>query len=170
MPEPPKGPPPPGSMQPGPPANKRAQMRDAVQDVMRKVQADREAVKAQEQKSRKKEQRRHTRGIVLVAIGAVLLAAAASWAVPRWQHPFAERTGAAADRDARIAILFTARMVDAWAAGHQRMPRTLQEVGIALPGISYTPGADSYQLSAMVGQQQIRFTSTQDRAAFRNGR
>lgn len=167
---PPAGEPSRRGTEPGPPPSKRAEMRDAVQDVMRKVQKEREQEMAEALAQHASVDRRKTRGIVLVVIGVALLVAAAWWALPRWQHPFAERSGAAADRDARIAIVFTAKLVDAFAARHQRLPHTLQETGVALPGITYVEGPSHYVLSAMVGDRRVEYVSTEDRTAFLNGR
>ncbi len=162
-PEPPKD-------QPGPPPQQRAAMRDAVQDVMRKVQQDRAAEAAAVVAKQRRASRRHTRGIVLVTLAAAALAIAVSWAVPRWQHPFAERSGPAADRDARIALLFMAKLVDAWAAQHHHLPASLHDVGVILPGITYTGLADHYELRAATGGHTVQFVSTQNREVFAAGR
>lgn len=174
-PPPPKGqvPPPPPSRrgtEPGPPPAKRAEMRDAVQDVMRKVQADRDAQVKEALAQHAKDHRRRSRGIALVVLAALLLAAAAWWAVPRWKHPFAERQGPAAERDARSAIVFVAKLVDTFQAQHQRLPHTLHETGVVLPGIQYTEGVGRYTLSARAAGHTITFVSTEDRGAFLAGR
>ncbi len=154
----------------GPPPEKRAAMQNAVQDVMRKVQADREARMSEALARHAKDSRRKVRGVVLVIVGALLVIAAAWWALPRWRHPFAERGGPAADRDARVAILFTASLVDHFQSERQRLPHTLRETGVVLPGIQYTEGVGRYTLSARAAGHTITFVSTQDRATFQAGR
>ncbi len=171
MPDTPKPPPPePPANEPGPPPEKRAAMRHAVQDVMRKVQADQEAKAAEILATRARAGRRHTRGIAMVAVAAIALALALNWALPRWQHPFVERSGPEADRDARVAILFLAKVIDSWEAQHHRLPATLHEAGIELPAVSYASAGDHYELRARAGNREVLFISTENRDAFAAGR
>lgn len=167
----PGAPPDPGGGRPadGPPPEQRAAMRNAVQDVMRKVQADRKAEMAQALAQHAKSRRRQARGGMLVAVAALLLAAAAWWALPRWQHPFPPREGQAAERDARSAILLVAKVVDNFRAQHRRLPRSLRETGVVLPGVGYTEDGARYTLSATAAGHTVTFVSTEDKEKFARG-
>lgn len=156
--------------QPPLPQNKRQEMRDAINQVMQKVADDRQAQTAEkiaELQRAKKKRRRSILLLVLAFAGLVVLVIVMT---PVWRNPFPAPTGAAAERDARAAIVFASKVIDTYRATRGRLPISLEEAGVALPGISYALRADGYELVAVVEGRPLTYNSTEDREAFSRGR
>jgi hypothetical protein len=151
-----------------PPSSKRQEMRDAVHQVLQKVADDRQAATVEAQAAAARAARKRRRHRTLLALGIVALVAAIVFAVPRWRRPFPAPTGAEADRQARIALLFAARAVDGFRDSRGRLPLSLQETGVALPGVSYTPDTDGWELSTVVEGRTLTLRHSDDRDAFQS--
>jgi len=156
-------PPPPG--QPSP----RAQMRDAVANVMQKVAEDKKAIQADVQAEHERKLRRGRRSGLLLFFAALGFGISLAYGLPRWSHPFKPPTGAAAEHDARRAILFAESLVERFHQEHGRVPASLEEAGVALPGIGYRLTVNGYEISARVEGRTIAYLSGDDLARFRAG-
>lgn len=153
-----------------PPPSKRQVMRDAVSKVVQQVAEQRQAKTAEALAEQRRARQRQTRGILLVIVAVIGLVASVMWALPRWRHPFQDRSAALQDRDARTAILFAAKIVDRFTEARGRAPISLEEAGVNLPGIAYTTTGTTYQLVAVVDGKPLTFRSGISRDSFRIGR
>lgn len=146
---------------------RRQEMRDAVNQVLQKVADDRQAQSAEKLAELKRAAARRRRSVLLLALAFIGLAALVMVMLPVWRNPFPAPAGAAAERDARAAIVFASKVIDTFRATRGRLPISLEEAGVALPGISYAlRGVDGYELVAVVEGRPVTFTSDQDRDAF----
>lgn len=144
-------------------------MQDAVAKVMQKVADDKAKVSAQARAERLRRERRK-RLLSLLLIPAAVAFGISLWvAIPRWRHPFQPPTGAAAERDARQAIAFAARLVEHYRAVNGRPPTSLPEAGAALPGIRYRLVGTSYELSVTVDGRELVFLGGSDLNSFQRG-
>jgi len=155
--------------EPAPPST-RQQMEDAVQDVMQKMADDRVAAAAEVVREQKRQVSRRRQAAGLVVFGIVTLILALVISLPRLRNPFPAPTGADAERDARAALLFAAGVVDSYRAAQSRLPESLLEAGVALPGMGYSRTADGYELVVQADGVPVSLRSTDDRAAFSSGR
>ena len=148
---------------PSPLAKMRNAVVDVMQDVAEKKQAMKQETKQELERRRKREQRRW----LWVALAAIALIISVAVNLPRWQHPFQSPTGAAAESDARHAILLAVNLVERYRATTGQLPGTLAETGISLPGVVYRPSQGGYEISVMVGGIPVVFHSGDDQASFR---
>lgn len=144
-------------------------MRDAVANVMQKVSEDKKAIKAGVQAEHQQKLRRGRRAWLLLFLAALGLGISLAYGLPRWRQPFKPPTGAAAERDARRAIMFAQSLVERFRQGNGRVPASLAEAGVALPGIAYRVTPDGYEISATVAARTIVFRSGDDPVRFRGG-
>jgi hypothetical protein len=149
---------------------KRQEMRDAVNQVLQKVADDRQAQSAEKMAELKRAAAKRRRSILLLLLAFIGLAVLVVVMLPVWRNPFPAPAGAAAERDARAAIVFASKVIDTFRSTRGRLPISLEEAGVALPGIAYAPrGVDGYELVAVVEGRPLTFTSDQDRDAFSRG-
>ena len=150
------------------PQGPREKMREAIVDVMHDVAEKKQALKEESQhdllRRRQKEQRRW----LWLFLAAVALAISITLNLPRWRHPFLPPTGAAAERDARRAVLLAEGLVERYRVATGVLPLTLSETGVNLPGVVYRQSQGGYELSVTVEGQPIVFHSGDDPARFRS--
>lgn len=87
----------------------------------------------------------------MVAAGLFLVAAVAAVAPPAWVRPEPPARMDALEevRGIRHALLLQAQQVDAYRVRTQQLPRSLEELGVSLPGIRYVrSGNRAFQLIA----------------------
>ncbi|MEK6769073.1 MAG: hypothetical protein AABY85_08820 [Gemmatimonadota bacterium] len=146
----------------------REQMRDAVANVMQDVAEKKHALKEETQVEQERRRRRQQRSWLLATLAGLALVISFAMNLPRWQHPFQPPAGAAAERDARRAILFAAALVDRYTAATGNPPTTLAQAGATLPGVVYRPMSGGYELSVMVEGKPIVFHGGDDPDRFRH--
>jgi hypothetical protein len=149
------------------PSSGREQMRDAVNQVMKQVndqkQENRAEVVAAREHKASQSRMRWLQAIVLATVLVISLV----FAIPRWRQPFAAPSGAEAEHDARHAVVFAAQLVEQHIHATGRAPQSLEQLGIPLPGIRYQR-LDSlgYVVSATVEDRTLSFRRGDDQARF----
>jgi len=121
----------------GPPPSNREQIRDVVGQLLKQQADKQQASRAEVAAARERAARQARRRGLQVVLLAIVLVISLLYAIPRWERPFARPTGARAERDARRAVLFAARLVDGRIRATGRAPLSFDEIGVTLPGISY---------------------------------
>jgi len=145
-------------------------MRDAVEQLLKQQAEKRQESRAEVIAARERAARRARLRWLQAVVLAIVLVISFLFAVPKWQHPFAGPTGARAERDARRAVLFAARLADQRIRATGRAPLSLDELGVSLPGISYqrldsltwviSVTVEGQPLSFRRGDDPVRFAGT----------
>lgn len=146
----------------------RERMRDAVQQIVKNVADDKALSRANVKKAKARIAARRRRQVWQLLGVAAVLAASIVWAMPRWQRPFDPPTGAVAERDARRAIVFAARLVVEYEGANGAPPATLADLGVALPGIEYRRFDAAWTLTVRVDGRAITFQDGDDPGTFLN--
>jgi len=135
----------------------------AIAEVLRH---QRERAQAQERawEVLAREERRRGFGIRHLVFAAALLVSGYVWlAAPSWagMDAPAPPTAQRLDASLRLALYVQAQRVEAFVAEHDRLPRTLEEVGPPLPGIRYTPTPrGTFHLLGTNGDRSLFYSSS----------
>jgi hypothetical protein len=130
-------------------------MRDALQQVMQNVADKRDEARADELKEVERRQRKRRSAILLLVLLGVAFGVSLAVSLPRWNNPYAPPTGEAAERDAQRALLLAAAIVDRFRNANRRLPDSLAETGVALPGVAYRLTPSGYELSVTADGRRI---------------
>lgn len=140
-------------------------MRDAVARVMQHVADQKKALSAEAEADRARVRRRQQRGWLLVCLAVVGLAMSITVSLPRWRQPFQPPTGAAAERDARRAVVLAVSLVERYHTETGSLPSTLAQTGATLPGVAYRITRQGYEVSVTIEGRAIVFQSGDDPAS-----
>ncbi len=133
-----------------PPPNPRERMREAVHDVLAQVKEQQHAASAEAVEQRRRAERRGRLKLLWLAGAAGFLFAALAYALPRARAPFAPPSGALAERHAQASLDLAARLVEQYRRDHDRLPDSLVETGVRLPGVTFRRDGAAYELSVTV--------------------
>jgi hypothetical protein len=139
-----------------------------VKAVVDEKAAERKAAKTQTAAAKARSARKPLRLRLVAGLLAVVLAVALVASIPLWRHPFAEPSGAQADRNARQALVFAAGLVDRWTATHGKPPEQLTDVGVKIPGMTLVRTDDGWSLTLPSNGRPITFHRGDDPTAFLN--
>lgn len=156
--------PPPSPSSPEP--SNREKMKDAVHELMSQVAEKKAQTQADVVEEKQRGTRRQRTRYVQAAVLFVVLVASIVFMLPRWRQPFEPPSGAAAEHDARQAVVFASTLVDRYEARSGRLPGSFNQVGVAIPGLTYTVTGSSYVLSMNVEGRDIVFHKGDDIAHF----
>lgn len=158
----------PGPSAPAP--SPRERLRNAVQAVVDQKAAEKQTTRRVSAAERARQLRRPLRrrwqaaALFLVFVISVIVA------IPRWRTPFQPPAGAAAQHNARRAIVFAAHLVDQYVKTRGQPPANLAELRVELPGMEYTRVENSWRLSMAVEGRTITFVAGDDPTQFLGGR
>jgi hypothetical protein len=95
-------------------------------------------------------------GLMMSVFAGFLLVAPPAWVVV---NPIAAQAPEEQLLNVRTAIAIYGQKVETYRITNGRLPSTLAEAGVTVPGIDYTPQGESYLLIASVGGQDVVFNS-----------
>jgi soluble lytic murein transglycosylase-like protein len=132
---------------PEPPRQPAERMRSAVADLVKDIKEQRAQTAAELRAERERAARRAKRIYRWVVLASLAFAGSLIYAVPRMSTPWAPPAGEEALRDARATLEFGSRLIEAFRAQHGRLPDSLDELGVAVQGMSYRKGRTGWELS-----------------------
>jgi hypothetical protein len=145
-------------------------MQDAVSRIMeqqREARASMSAATLAELERRRNRQR--LLGVAAI-LSVIVFGASLAVAIPKWRQPIPPPTPEAAEAGARRVLVFAAQVVEGRRAQTGRLPASLAEVGLHLPGVGYRLVGDGFELNAQAAGAEIVLRSGEDRDAFLRGR
>jgi hypothetical protein len=137
----------------------RQKMRDALEQVIQGVAEKRDEARADELREREKRLRRRRSTVALLVLLAVGFGVSLAVSLPRWSRPYAPPSGEAARRDAQRALTLAASLVERFRTVNGRLPDSLAETGVALPGVEYRVAPPGYELWVTVDGRRVAGTA-----------
>ncbi len=130
---------------------------DAVAAVMKHA-AERDA--AAREKSRPKTPSRWALpvGINLAVLALYLLVFTPQWVTV---DPIPAPDPVTRAQDLRLAMYIQAKQIEAYRIENGRLPATLADAGVVVPGVDYVPQGTTYLLIATAGETVLRYESSQ---------
>lgn len=130
-----------------PPPSRREQMKDAVSQLLTNIKEERKAASAEALAALALQKRHHRLLIGLTVVMALAFVASVILMLPRWRHPFPTPVGAEAEAHAERAAAFAASMVERFRTDRGRLPISLDETGVKLPGVRYVVLGEGYEIT-----------------------
>ncbi len=151
----------------------RARMRDAVNDLVQKVKDDRAETQA-DREAEEQRRRAHERlKYVWLFVAVVAFAGSVAFTVPRMRAPIRPPTGAEAERHGRETLVYAARLVEEFQRVRGRLPNSIDETGVSLPGVVMLTRPGGWELSMQVNGRTVAtlaLRSGDDLGSFLQGR
>ena len=98
-------------------------------------------------------------GLTLAVLATFLLVAPPPWVVV---NPIAAQTPEDAVENLRSAFFFYGQRIEQYRITNGRLPQTLAEAQITVPGLEYSVSGDNYMLISSVGNRDIVFNSANE--------
>lgn len=138
-----------------PPPSRREQMKDAVSQLLTNIKEEKQATSAQALADMARKRKRHRVLVALTFLAAIAFLVTVIVMLPRWSHPFPVPTGEAAVANAERATTYAASLVERFRADHGRLPISLDETGVKLPGMQYVTLGEGYEITVVVEGQPV---------------
>ncbi len=151
----------------------RARMRDAVNDLVQKVKDDRAQTLAEKEVEQQQLRARERQKYVWLFVAVVAFAGSVAFTLPRMRAPIRPPTGAAAEHHGRQTLVYAARLVEEFQRARGRLPASMAEIGVSLPGVVLETRPGGWELSMQVDGRTVAalaLRSGEDPGAFLRGR
>ncbi len=151
----------------------RERMRDAVKDLVQKVKDDRAETQADRDAEERRRRTHERQKYVWLFVAVVGFAWSVAFTLPRIRAPIGPPTGAEAERHGRHALVYAARLVEEFQRARGRLPNTIEEIAVSLPGVVLQPRPGGWELSMVVEGRTVATLSLRsgdDLRSFLQGR